>query len=916
MAQWNGIDVHAEGTGISAPLSEQINLLGAMLGDAVSRLAGPDVLDLVEQLRGWCKEALLAGDDDAPRRRAEATLAELDDEQLVWLLRAFGCFFTLANQAESREIVRINRERSLAGRPESIAAAVAALAARGLDAQATRALLERVHIAPTLTAHPTEARRASVLALERRIAESLDALQTTQLTPDERDTTLGVLAERVAVLLATDAVAPTRPTVADEVEHGLAFLGHGIWESVPAIQRDLRRALAATFGEGAAVPPVLSYRSWIGADRDGNPNVTPAVTRATRRRHQIAARELVLADLGELEAALSISERRIQLPAALRADLEERAAGVDDPGLAHEPFRRLLRAVGLRLRRDLERLGDGEPAEVRTAEVLADLELLDLALESAGFRPADGGRLATLRSRLESFGLRLVALDIRQHSRVHEAAVAELLARAAVEDRYLDLDEPARVELLSAELARPRPLALPGIELTPATAEVLETMAVVRTAESEEPGSMSTWIVSMTHDPSDLLEVLVLAREAGLWRCEGGTVHADLDVVPLFETIDDLIHAGARLGALLETPLYRRHLAARGNHQEVMIGYSDSNKDGGYWMANWALHAAQSDLGRIAADAGVEITLFHGRGGTVGRGGGRAHRAIAALPPAVQSGRIRFTEQGEVISFRYGRPALAHRHLEQIVHAVLTAAAGTTSPPTIGDREQQLMAGLGELSMRCYRDLIDDPHFWPWYTAATPIEYISHLPIASRPVSRKSAGDVDFDGLRAIPWGFAWNQTRYMVPGWFGVGAALTAGIDELGLERFQQLYRSWPFFAAVVDNAERELARTRLPIARRYAALTEDPDHPQSIHRRIASEHAGTVAAIAAITARDVPLGTGSVIARSIALRNPYTDVLNLVQIELLRRVRSARGARRERLREALFLSINAIAAALQSTG
>lgn len=955
MRTWHGIDVAAEGEGISQPLSEQVNLLGAMLGAAIREQAGDELFALVEELRELAKRALAEDDDEAPRERAAARLAGLDDATLVWLLRAFGTFFQLINQAETREILRINRERSRAGgRPESIAAAVEALAGRGLDAAGFERLLAGLEIEPTLTAHPTEARRPSVLRQERRLAELLEELQRPGATPDETAAATDALAAQVAVLLATDAVPVVRPTVDDEVAQGMVFLGHGIWLSVPAILADVRRAARSRWGRTVEIPPFLRYRSWIGSDRDGNPRVTPEVTRRTLAAQRRTAIELLLADLAALEEELTVSDRRVRVGEGFRADVDAAAerwlTEEERSRRRHEPFRLAVAVLRRRLEQEGQQMdeggmavrravgggfgppfaggggsvpggGAGDGERLDTAALVAALDRLAAALADSGFAAAvESGRLAAVRDRAAAFGLRLAALDVRQHSEVHERAVEELLAAAGVADDYAALDEEGRAALLAEELARPRPLLLPGVETSPATADLLATLRLMLEAERAERGSISTYVVSMTHRPSDVLEVLLLAREVGLWRLAGEAVESRLDVVPLFETIDDLENAGDRLAALLSTPLYRRHLAARGDRQEVMIGYSDSNKDGGYWRANWALHKAQAAVGRVAAEHGVALRLFHGRGGTVGRGGGRAARAIAALPPEVQDGRIRFTEQGEVISFRYAVPALAHRHLEQIVHAVLTTAGGASPGdgepfhPEPGDGA--LFERIGERAMAAYRALIDDPAFWPWYTAATPIEEISSLPIASRPVSRKGASEVDFDGLRAIPWSFAWNQTRYLVPGWYGTGAALGAAVAEGDGDRLAELYRRWPFFAAVLDNAEREMARARLPIARRYAALAEDPDAPGSFHRRIAGDFAAAAAALAAITGRDGLLAGAPVIRRSIALRNPYTDVLNLVQVELVRRARAAEGERRDELRRALYLSINAIAAALQATG
>ena len=925
MQTWRGIEVQAEGQGISAPLSQQVNLLGAMLGHALRDQAGESIFELVERLRALCREAVEHGDSEEPRDVAAALLREASDDDLVWMLRAFGTFFNLVNQAETREIIRINRARARSGgRPESIAMAVEKLVDLGMDAAQLERLLGEMAIEPTLTAHPTEARRSSVLHKERRIVDLLGRLQTDQLTPSEVLEAQDQLYETVSFLLATDAVAVVRPTVEDEIEHGLSFLANAIWETVPSIASDLRRASRETWGDAIRVPPFLRYRSWIGSDRDGNPRVTPEVTREALRRHRMVARERVLSELEVLEETLTLSDRRIQVPEALRQRVDslilERDRGLKEDRWIHEPFRLLVRSLAGRVRTDLERVSEGHPPDLVGSEVLEELQSLQGWLSEAGFDSrAIGGRLTRLIDQIGAFGLRLAALDVRQHSGVHEESVGELLRLAGVESDYSSLTETSREELLTRELRRSRPLRLPGLAVTESTEDLLETLRILGEAEHHEPGTMPCWIISMTHDPSDLLEVLILAREVGLWRWADGRVISSLEVVPLFETIEDLEQSGERFSSLLEDGVYRQHLASQGDRQEVMIGYSDSNKDGGYWQANWALHKAQAALGSTAARFGIELRLFHGRGGTVGRGGGRANRAIGALPPEVQNGRIRFTEQGEVISSRYSVPEIAHRHLEQIVHAVLTAAAAPDLEVYFPmEADLHCLNRLGATAMATYRELIDHESFWSWYTRTTPIEHVSRLPIASRPVSRGGGAEVDFSGLRAIPWSFSWNQTRYMVPGWFGTGRAFTEAIERGELEHLRRLYREWPFFGAVVANAEREMARVRLPIAARYSALLKQESSADEVdfHEVIEREFENARIALCRVTDSQDLLQSNPVIQRSIGLRNPYTDVLNLVQIELMLRARNSSGERLESLHQALLLSINGIASALQSTG
>jgi phosphoenolpyruvate carboxylase len=969
MKRWEGLEIEAEGSGISRPLSEQVNLLGGMLGRAVADRYGQETLDLVEELRTWCKaasqrddeasgEATGAPNDQADggatgelsdgaqgangRRRAAERIAGLDLTTCVAVLRAFTTFFHLVNQAEKQEIVRVNRERarragSESGRPESIAEAVRDLAAAGVELEDAVGLLGRLDIQPTLTAHPTEARRRTVLGKQRRIAGLLSGLRRHDLTPAEEEGLLDGIYNEISLLLATDEIRPERPGVRDEVEQGLHFLTGPIWNGVARIHEDVRRALREHYRADPDVSAFLRYRSWIGSDQDGNPNVTADVTRWTFDRQRRAALVGHLAELEELRRELSVSDRQVEVSDALRRSLERDAAETRVPrplqhAYRHEPYRLKVTFMMARLDHALEHGGRGEEDDVApydAARYLDDLLLMRDSLVATGFGHATRhGRLARCIVLARAFGFHLAALDVRQHSDRLEHAVDALLAMGGVEEAYASLDEPARLEVLRRELASPRPLLPPDHRLPAAVAGVLDTFRVIRDAAVREPDSVGAFIVSMTHTVSDILEPMLIAREVGLWSRRGGRVECPVDFVPLFETIEDLARAGERMEELFSDELYREQLAARGGMQEVMLGYSDSNKDGGYWMANWSLQRAQADLGAVCSRHGVELRLFHGRGGTVGRGGGRANRAILATPPAVHTGRIRFTEQGEVISFRYALDDLARRHLEQIVNAMIRTVSPATEPaPEPEPEDLDLMERIAQRSMAAYRQLIDHPDFWAWYTAVTPVEQISHLPIASRPVSRGAGDEVAFDDLRAIPWVFSWTQARYVVPGWFGLGAALTDAAAAPGeMDRLRRLYGSWPFFRAVVDNALREMARARLEIAAAYADLAES----DGFHERIVADFRAARSALLGITGGDALLDDSPVIRKSIALRNPYTDVLNLLQIELLRRARRGEGAAEregadgagadgieaEALRQGLFLSINGIAAAMQSTG
>ena len=589
------------------------------------------------------------------------------------------------------------------------------------------------------------------------------------------------------------------------------------------------------------------------------------------------------------------------------------------PEFGNETVRRKLTYVDAKLRRALEygALADDEtttPAgRYRSEDFLADLELIRNALQQADLTRAASGRLDDLISRVEAFGFHLASLDFRQHSSMHESAIAELLRVAEVEDDYASLDEEDRRELLGRELQTPRPLRPTGdIDLDDPTDELLEVLTIARDAHRANPESVRAWIVSMTHEVSDLLEVMLLAQEVGLWVRDEQGGYVPIDVVPLLETVDDLADADEFLEDLFDAPAYANQLAGREDRQEVMLGYSDSSKDGGYWRANWSLHEAQRALGRVGRDRDVEVTLFHGRGGTVGRGGGQTNKTIFGMPDVSYTGCIRFTEQGEVISFRYGLESIAHRHLEQILHAMMQSAV--ERPPGDTGERRRVMETIGDRSMRKYRGLIDAPGFWSWFQTVTPIEHVQRLPIASRPVSRAGSEAMTFGDLRAIPWNFGWIQTRYLLPGWFGVGTAVneTLEADECSMAQLRDWYDEWVFFRGLIDNAQLEVARTRLEIASQYASLADRRD----FHDEIVDEYQRTCSVLTDIARVDEPLEHNPTIRHLIRIRNPYTDVLNLAQRELIERWREADDDRRDSLGHALLLSLNGIAAAMQNTG
>jgi phosphoenolpyruvate carboxylase len=929
--KWKDTIAHyAEKSNISEPLTHKLTSLTALLEDYLVHNDKEPLRELAANLPDQAASALDQNGGKANRELAEK-ISSLSSDEIRGLLRLTTIFFHLVNSLEQHEIIRINRERSKTidienPRAESIADALRYFKEKEMSYEEALDLFKKLDIQPTVTAHPTEARRRSVLYKQESITSKIDLLENENLTPNEKDAYLHQVINEIALLISTDEVRPERLTVEDEVENGLFFFSNSIWETVPRLYDDIRSAFSQQYNKIPDLPIVLKYRSWIGSDRDGNPNVTRDVTWKTLLDHRRVALKSYLRDLRMIRRYLSISQNFVQVPEQLLKSLkkDEKEVPLSDQYKRHyknEPFRRKITHIMHRLQNMLEALDQSEQevlesATYRASDFEKDLELIADSLKESGLEDiARFGEFNDLRIRAHTFGFHLAALDIRQHSSRHESAVSELLSAANVHTDYESLNEQEKVDLLMSELRNPRPLAPVNAKLSEPTEEILNVFRLIITLKELDENSFGSYIISMTHGVSDMLEVVLLAKETGLWRMENGKVESEIDVVPLFETIEDLDMSAEQMQSILSNPVYKEQVKARNDFQEIMLGYSDSNKDGGYWMANWALQKAQLELGEVLRENNIDFRLFHGRGGSVGRGGGRSNRAILGLPSISNNGRIRFTEQGEIISFRYSLPEITRRHLEQIVNAVARVTAGEGQKPIVeGDETESIMNRIAEGSMKAYRDLIDDEEFWPWFKKITPVEHIGNLPIASRPVSRGGKQGLQFENLRAIPWVFGWTQVRYNVPGWFGLGASLESLLEEKPetMDLLKKWYKEWSFFGTIVDNAQREIARTHLLTSQMYSERSE-----KRLHNQIIRDFERSREIILKITVQEDILDSRKVIQNSIAFRNIFTYPLNLIQVELLNRKDSAESEEElQQLKQLIFLSINGVAAAMQSTG
>ena len=907
------------------PMREDIRLLGAMLGDTVREQNGAEVFELVERAR---VESFRVRRSEIDRAQLSAMFSGIDIHLAIPVIRAFSTFALLANVAEDIHRERRREVHLAAGeapRDSTLAATYRKLDAAGLSADDVADALRGALVSPVITAHPTETRRRTIFDTQNRITRLMRLRMHGRSETDDGRPIEPELRRQILTLWQTALIRLSRLKVADEIESGLRYYQASFFEVVPKVNASVRDALRSRWPDATLLQrPILRPGSWIGGDRDGNPNVTAEVVKLATGSAAHTALAHYFDELALLEQELSMSARLVQVDDELAA----LAQPCTEEARADEPYRRAIRVIRGRLTATAAQILDrmpehsldaGLPAYRTAEEMQADLAVIDTSLRRHGSAVLADDRLARLRDALETFGFHLCGLDMRQNSETHEQVVAELLAWAGVHPDYAALTESQRVEVLVAELSTRRPLVGDGAELSELARKELGIVAAaagaVRALGAE---AVPTYIISMCQSVSDLLEAALLLKEAGLLDLSRPDVYAPVGIVPLFETIDDLQRGSAILEAALAVPIYRAMVTSRGDTQEIMLGYSDSNKDGGYLAANWALYRAELDLVEAARRTGIRLRLFHGRGGTIGRGGGPSYDAILAQPPGAVNGSLRLTEQGEVIAAKYAEPGIAHRNLESLIAATLESTLldveglGAAAEPAY-----RVLDELAARAQRAYAELVHQtPGFVEYFEQSTPVSEIGSLNIGSRPAMRKATASIA--DLRAIPWVLAWSQARVMLPGWYGTGSALQDWIADgdpgQRVEILRDLYRKWPFFRTVLSNMAQVLAKSDMGLAARYAELVTDAGLRERVFGKIRAEHERTIEMHKLVTGHQDLLADNPALARSVFNRFPYLEPLNHLQVELLRRYRA--GDDDELLRRGILLTMSGLASALRNSG
>jgi phosphoenolpyruvate carboxylase len=918
-------------TAMDESLHADIRLLGRILGETIRALDGEDIFLLIENIRQLAVR-FHRDHDQAAQAELEAILSGLSDSDINSLTRAFGYFSILANIAEDHHHTRRWRAHLIAGSPPregSLAAGIARAREDGFDTQRLKDFFAHATIAPVLTAHPTEVQRRSILDILDNIAALLNRRDRMAETTAEREEIEFELRSLVMTLWQTRMLRPTKLSVLDEVENALAFFDATFFAEVPKLYAAVEHELGEHAGD---LPVFLEINSWIGGDRDGNPFVDGTVLTEALARQAERAFGFYAAEVRKLRRELTLASYHVATTTELQA-LAAQSTG-HPAHQADEPYRLALAAIQARIAATHVALFGRKPAGpvpvsyhdavapyATPEDFCADLAVIADSLRANGSELLTQGRLGTVLRAARVFGWTLAPIDLRQNSAVHERTIAELLEVATPGCNYLALGEEEKISLLLSELATSRPLVSRHVAYSAETAKELAIFDAARAAHLRYgKRAVRTAIISMTRGVSDMLELAVLLKESGLLRPSEAAL--DVNIVPLFETIDDLRAAPKIMDRLLSLPFYGALLAGRRkNTQEVMLGYSDSNKDGGFMTSGWELYRAEVGLVEIFSRHDVRLRLFHGRGGSVGRGGGPSYQAILAQPKGAVQGQIRLTEQGEVIAAKYGNPEVGRRNLEVLVAATLVATAEPAISEPLAPSFLQVMGELSDAAYAAYRNLVyETPGFEDYFWASTVITEIAALNLGSRPASRAKGRSIE--DLRAIPWVFSWAQCRVMLPGWYGFGSAVDAVLakrGDRGMWLLQSMFEEWPVFSTLLLNMDMVLAKADMGIAERYAGLVEDAELRSRIFPRIKTEYTKSRAHLLTITGQRALLDRNPVLRRSITSRFPYLDPLNHVQVEMLRRYRAQGQAEAEtngRVRRGVHISINGIASALRNSG
>ncbi len=926
-------------------LRSRVKLFGTLLGNVLRTHAGEHVFDAVETLRkGYI--SLRKEDNPRKRRRLEAVVRNLDADTLNHVVRAFSIYFSLVNIAEEAYQHRQRRRRIHGGGTlwgGSFDTTLREFKSEGVSAEQLQAMLNQLRYLPVFTSHPTESRRRIVMERLRNIFLTSERLDYRRLNREEKQEIIDSLETQIQILWSTDEVRVLKPQVRDEIKNGLYYFHKSLFMAVPQTYRNLEKVIKRIYGRQCndanpvCVPSFLTFGSWIGGDRDGNPFVKPDTTRlAVRMQHQQVLREY-LRQVSELNLQLTHSSRLCQPNQAFLDSLardEEQFPAIFQrrPNrFIHEPYRRKLYIMRHRLKDNLKRVdgliytGDAAPHEYAYTDeqdFLDDLKLIRDSLYSHGDHRCADAELKDLIRLAETFGFFLMRLDIRQESTRHSEAIAEILSLQSDATDYLALDETQRLTLLSELVTEPGKLTVEPDRLSEETRETLDVFSIMEQMRKEiSPKAFGTYVISMTHHASHVMEVMLLAALTGLAGRRDGSWFCNIHISPLFETIDDLERIEPVMDQLLDIPVYRNLLTDSGNFQEVMLGYSDSCKDGGIVSSSWQLYNAQKQVTDLLRKKGIAYRLFHGRGGTIGRGGGPTHEAILSQPPGTVHGQIKFTEQGEVLSYKYSNFETAVYELTMGVSALLKSSRSVIQPwqPFCEDY-LEIMNGLSATGEQSYRQLTDKtPGFLDYFYEATPLNEIGLLNIGSRPSHRKK-GDRSKSSVRAIAWVFSWAQSRHTLPAWFGIGTALESWRDNdpVQLAKLRQMYEEWPFFRALISNAQMALFKADMDIAGQYAKLCQDQQTAATIFQIIRDEYQRTVTQVLEISGNRSLLEDNPPLQLSLLRREPYLDPLNHIQITLLQRRHSETLSEEEReiWLAPLLRSINAIAAGMRNTG